>query len=103
VSKFRYSFQAEADLEEIGLYSMANWGEEQAILYIKQLEACCELVANSPGTARKCDDIRVGYRRMEEGSHVLFFKPDAQGLLVVRVLHERMLPGLHITDNDEDE
>jgi len=34
---------------------------------------------------------------------VLFFKFDAVGALVVRVLHESMMPRLHITDQDEDE
>jgi plasmid stabilization system protein ParE len=45
----------------------------------------------------------AGYRRFEEGSHVLFFKFDAAGMLVVRVLHKRMIPKLHITAQDEDE
>jgi toxin ParE1/3/4 len=61
------------------------------------------MVANNPALVRRCDDIRPGYRRIEEGSHVLLFKFDARGMLVVRVPHKRMLPGVHITDEDEKE
>jgi toxin ParE1/3/4 len=103
VSAYRFSRRADADLMEIGSYGAAKWGETRALLYADQLETCCRLVATNPGIARKCDGVRAGYRRIEQGSHVLFFKFDERGALVVRVLHTRMLPGLNITDDDERE
>jgi toxin ParE1/3/4 len=103
VTAFRFSRRADADLTEIGAYGAAKWGETKALLYADQLETCCRLVATNPGIARKCDGVLAGYRRMEQGRHVLFFKFDERGALVVRVLHMRMLPGLSITDDDERE
>jgi toxin ParE1/3/4 len=103
VKLLRYSLRAEADLDHIADYTEGRWGLEQSVSYIKQLGACAELVFKRPGIARACDYIRAGYLRMEEGRHVLLFKPDAQGLLVVRVLYEGMLPELHVADSDEDE
>jgi plasmid stabilization system protein ParE len=35
---------------------------------------------------------------MRQGQHVVFYEVDAEGnVLVVRVLHRRMLPALHLT------
>jgi len=36
--------------------------------------------------------IRAGLRRMEHGSHVIFYRWLPEGIFIVRVLHERMLP-----------
>jgi antitoxin ParD1/3/4 len=42
---------------------------------------------------RPCDDIRPGLRRMEHGKHVVFYRLQKPGgILVVRILHQRMLP-----------
>lgn len=100
---FRFSKRARDDLRDIAAYTIETWDKAQADRYLSELENCCRLVASNPGLARKCDNIREGYRRMEEGSHVLFFKFDAVGALVVRVLHKSMMPRLQITDQDEDE
>jgi hypothetical protein len=41
---------------------------------------------------------RPEYLRTEQGKHVVFFRRDASGeTLIVRILHERMLPELHLT------
>ncbi len=40
--KFRLSRLAEADLMDIGTYSLNKWGEDQTIRYLDALEACCQ-------------------------------------------------------------
>jgi plasmid stabilization system protein ParE len=42
VAAFHFSRRAEADLLEIGSYTLQTWGIDQTIRYIDQLEACCE-------------------------------------------------------------
>lgn len=42
MAKFRLSRLAEADLMDIGTYSLDKWGEDQTIRYIDALEACCQ-------------------------------------------------------------
>jgi toxin ParE1/3/4 len=37
-----------------------------------------------------CSDIRAGYWKIPSGSHVLFYRLTADGIDVVRILHERM-------------
>jgi len=37
-----------------------------------------------------CSDIRAGYFKISCGSHFLFYRLTADGVDVVRILHERM-------------
>jgi toxin ParE1/3/4 len=90
--KFRLSHLAEADLIDIGTYSLNKWGEDQTIRYIDALEAGCQHLADNPQLGRACDQIRPGLRRMEHGRHVIFYRIEARGISVSRILHQRMLP-----------
>jgi toxin ParE1/3/4 len=100
VALFRFSRRAEADLLSIGAYTLRNWGQVQTIRYIDDLEACCQMLADNVGLGRRCDDVRPGLRRMERGRHVVFYREDAGGILVLRILHQRMLPDRHAIDDD---
>jgi toxin ParE1/3/4 len=93
VPAFRFSRRAEADLVSIGGYTLRTWGEAQADRYIGELETCCQMLADNPRLGRPCDDVRAGLRRMEHGKHVVFYRlQKSGGIVVVRILHHRMLP-----------
>jgi plasmid stabilization system protein ParE len=49
---FALSKEADADLQEIYLYSAENWGETGATEYIENLFHVFELLAQRPGIAR---------------------------------------------------
>ena len=87
----RFSRSAEADLLSIGDYTLRTWGEDQAFRYLDALEASCQMLAENPALGRACDNIRPGLRRMEHGRHVLFYR-QVGGILISRILHQRMLP-----------
>ena len=99
----RFSRRAEADLLSISAYTLRTWGENHAIRYIDDVEACCQMLADKPALGRSCDDVRRGLRRMECGRHVVFYREEAGGILVSRILHQRMLPERHAIDDDDDE
>jgi toxin ParE1/3/4 len=99
MAEFRFSRVAEADLLSIGAYTLRTWGEDQTIRYIDDLEACCQMLADNPTLGRACDEVRPGLRRMECGQHVVFYREDAEGILVSRILHQRMLPERHAIDD----
>jgi toxin ParE1/3/4 len=101
VAAFHFSRRAEADLLEIGSYTLQTWGVDQAIRYIDQLEACCQRLANNPESGRSCDDVRRGLRRMEQGKHVIFYRQQDAEVLISRILHQRMLPGEQAIDDTE--
>jgi toxin ParE1/3/4 len=98
VPAFRFSLRAEADLLSIGAYTLRTWGEDQTIRYIDDLEQCGQMLADNPTLGRACDDVRPALRRMERGRHVVFYREEAGGILVSRILHQRMLPERHAID-----
>jgi toxin ParE1/3/4 len=93
--KLRYSRLAESDLDGIAAYTIREWGEAQAGRYLSELEDCCERLADGPGMGRSCDAVRMQLRRMEQGSHVVFYNTDKSGIVVERILHKNMVPELH--------
>jgi len=95
VAAFRFSRRAETDLLSIGDYTLRTWGKVQAARYINDLELCCQTLADNPALGRPCDDIRPGLRRLENGKHVIFYRQEREGILISRILHERMLPDRH--------
>lgn len=92
MATFRFSRRAAADLRSIAEYTLRAWGEKQTVRYLDELESCCQTLAGRPALGRECEEVRPGLRRMECGRHVVFYREDARGILVSRILHQRMLP-----------
>jgi toxin ParE1/3/4 len=96
LAEYRLAPEAERDLEAIWLYTFEEWGVEQAHLYTDELAEAFTQLATSPEIAVSCDQIRKGYRRIRVGRHVIYFRLAEYGIVVVRVLHDRMLPARHL-------
>lgn len=103
MAKFQFSRRAEADLLNIADYTLRQWGKAQAARYLGDLEVCCQTLADNPALGRPCEDLRPGLRRYEHGKHVLFYRHERGGILVSRILHQRMLPERHALDDQDDE
>jgi toxin ParE1/3/4 len=103
VAAFRFSRRAETDLLSIADYTLRTWGSAQAAHYIVELEVCCQMLADNPALGRLCDDVRPGLRRLEHGKHVLFYRQERGGVLISRILHQRMLPDRHAIDDQDSE
>lgn len=70
----------------LGLHVRAL-GAEQAQEYLRELQRA----AANPRIGGACDEIRPGYLKLGAGSHTLFYRVTAEGVIdVVRVLHQRM-------------
>jgi toxin ParE1/3/4 len=82
--------RAQKDIDDIWEYTVEHWNVRQAEIYLRQIRRAIETVAAEPNIARSCADIRPGYWKYPEGSHVLFFRITDKGINVVRVLHSRM-------------
>ena len=91
----------EADLLDIGSYTLRTWGEGQTLHYLDDLEACCRQLADNPELGRACDHVRPGLRRIEHERHDVFYRIEAGGILVSRILHQRMLPEGQSIDEGE--
>ena len=102
MATLRFSQRAEADLLEIGAYTLRRWGEQQVIRYLDEIEACCTMLADNSTLGRAAADIRPGLWRMECGSHVVFYWRETGGILVSRILHRRMMPERHVIGDEEE-
>lgn len=96
MAEYRLTPAAEADLEDIWTYSANTWSVEQANLYIDELVAIFDALATNPRQAAPCDHIRAGYRYARARRHVVYLKHQKDGIDIVRVLHDRMLPTNHL-------
>ncbi len=90
--KHTVSRPAQADLRGIARYTHDRWGVGQAVRYLQSLEACFQILAQSPGMGRPCDEVSPCLHRHEHGKHVVFYRLKPGGIRVVRVLHQQMLP-----------
>jgi toxin ParE1/3/4 len=95
VSEYRLSALAELDLEDISDYTTDVWGQRQAVAYLESLVECFIRIAEMPNLGRPCGAVRPGFRRVEEGKHVVFYKPLKNGVVISRILHQGMIPARH--------
>ena len=102
MATIRFTRLAEADLLDIGLYTNRTWGRKQCDRYLKQLEERCRQPADDPTRGRSCDEIRPGLRRGKVGNHVVFYREEGGGILVSRILHERMLPEKQAMEDESE-
>lgn len=94
--------RARADLDKIWDYTADTWGIAQAERYILEIRDTCLALARAEMTGRDASDILPGYRKMQAGRHVVFYRlPDDDTLDVVRILHGRMDFPTHIRPDNE--
>lgn len=96
MSQYRLTPAARRDLSSSWDYTQENWGSRQAETYVDEIRAAIERIASDPRRGRACDEVREGYRRYSIGSHLLFYVESADGVDVIRVLHQRMDPTRHL-------
>jgi len=92
LSKSRIARLAKEDLRQIARYTFNTWGESQMRKYDQSLREGFALLADHNQLGRPCDSLQHGLRRFEIEKHVVFYLYDAEGILVVRVLHESIVP-----------
>lgn len=94
---YRLSPLAEADLEEIWLYTFRQWSLEQADDYYGGIIAAIEGLVDGRNIAQRAD-VREGYWKFKAGMHAIYFRSSAHYLDVIRILHGHMDVDLHLKD-----
>ncbi|NRH26389.1 type II toxin-antitoxin system RelE/ParE family toxin [Pseudomonas sp. MS19] len=82
--------KADSDFVDAWLYTAATWGVDQADKYLDQLEMGLSHLLDNPLLGVDYSHILAGYRKLRIKHHDIFYRVDAAGILVVRVLHEDM-------------
>jgi toxin ParE1/3/4 len=90
------SLKADEDLIDIYLYGFFKFGEQQAEKYFAELEAAFDLISNNPYMANESIVFKQSFRIHPHGSHKIIYCIESVQVLVVRILHESMIPELHL-------
>ena len=91
MASYRVTKKAHVDLIEIGLFTTNEWGATQRNNYLKQLDDCFSQLAENPELGTQVDFIAKGYRKLPQGSHLIFYRQDLEGTVeIIRVLHKSM-------------
>lgn len=98
MAKFRLTTRAVLDLSEIADFTIQLFGIEQARLYRDGFNNCFEVLAQNPQLGRSAAELAPNLRRYEHQSHVVFYIPRDTGILIVRILHQRMDFKQHLKD-----
>ena len=85
---FRYSQTADSDLDGIAEYTVLQFGENQARAYRAMIDQSANTIAEYPEVGRSYETRRGRVlRKHNVGEHALFYVPQADGVLIVSVLH----------------
>ncbi len=81
--------KARSDLTAIARFTEQQWGREQRNQYLKQLDDAFYFLAADPLVGKTCDDIRMGYRKFPQGSHLIFYRTGQHHCVeIIRILHK---------------
>lgn len=86
MNEIRVSNRAEADLCEIWL-QIAQDNLHAADRLRESVVASFQILADFPGIGQTCDDLSAGLRCSPVGRYIIFFRPMAGGIEVIRVVH----------------
>jgi len=99
---YELSRRARQDLRDIGRHSQREWGLEQRDIYLRALHHAMERNAVRPGLGVGREDILPGLRCLTVGRHHVYYRWAAPGIIVLRILHQRMDPYRHLIDSEDE-
>jgi len=101
VARFRLTKAAQSDLLQIGRDTYQRWRREQARTYLRAFDACFHQLDDDPTRGPVAPELR-SYRRVRQGKHLIYYRIVEQHVvLIVRILHDRMLPSLHLDPSQD--
>lgn len=87
---------ARDDLRKIYQYGSLNWGISRAASYLDCLKKQFWSLTEHPEMGIERDELLPALRSLAIGSHVVFYRKQSRQVEVVRVLHSRQDPLLHL-------
>ena len=82
--------RAEADLESIALYGLAQWDEDQSRRSIAAIIDTMDNLARFPSMGRREEDIAAELRSIAIADHRILYRLEADAVRVLRIVHQRM-------------
>jgi toxin ParE1/3/4 len=81
---------ARQDLQDIARYTEEIWGAAPRKRYVEAIRKRFALIRRRPHVGARRDEIRLGYRSISSGRHVIFYRLAEDVVEIVRVLHGNM-------------
>ena len=94
---------AVADLEAIWVYTVEQWGIEQAERYLQGLFDCFGELAVNPMLGRERDDVKAGYRSFPHGRHMVFYLMASGSIEVIGIVHQSADVDARLVESPNDE
>lgn len=86
----RLSKRATIDIEDILLYSLQTWGEQQMYSYQTALREGLDTIQTNPFVGHQHRDLSDKHRVFRVKQHLVIYKIIGQTIFIVRILHRRM-------------
>jgi toxin ParE1/3/4 len=96
VDKYILTKDAKRDLAAIADYTIETFGVEQARHYRDGLFQAFKALTDSPRIGRDYGHVKDETRRYEHKKHSIYYSMTDDGILILRILHERQDPGLNL-------
>lgn len=90
---------AEADLAEIWLHGVSNWGVEQAERYADGLFALFDLLVEFPEMSRERAEFSPPVRIHPTGAHLVIYRQADEKIEIIRILHGHQNLTAYLSDN----
>ncbi len=89
-NNFQLSVKAEQDMENIYRFHYEEHGVARAENCILDLSVAFRRLAGANGSAQDCGDVSDGLLSRQAAAHVIYFKHGADGVKIIRVLHQSL-------------
>lgn len=89
MARFELSAEALRDLQTIADHGIDTLGHQRASAYFDLPEVRLGQLARRPQVARTREEPGPGLLSFPHESQLIYFQPSAEGIVVVRILHQR--------------
>ena len=91
MKNLKFSQQASRDIDEIYLYGLTNFGDDQPDIYSEKVKnLVLETLCRNPEIGRLDTRVNPAIRRLDFESHVIFYDVTETDIVIVRILHGSM-------------
>lgn len=92
----KLSPKARQDFIDILRYTGETWGQAQLLVYRDKIDAALQSIGSNPQLGHRRADLPATHLACLVGAHVIVYRAGADGVGVVRILHQRMSLAKHI-------
>jgi toxin ParE1/3/4 len=92
----KLSPKARQDIHDILRYTGETWGQAQLLAYCDKINDALEAISRTPEIGHGRDDLPSTHLAYLVGSHIIVYRVSAEGIGIVRVLHQRMSVAGHV-------